>query len=147
MASRYQPPPIIKACERLLVDIEQAVRRFPRYHRYQVGADLRQQARRTYNAANRAWRERDRTRYWVARLVWQVDELKQEIQTAKLLRAFGSFRQFEHLARQADALGAQAGGWHRQQQHPKAQSAQARSGVVQRGQKLSTRAAPEGAKS
>ncbi len=145
MTSRFQPPPIIKACERLLVDIEQAVRRFPRYHRYQVGAELRRQAMTVYTTANRAWRDRPQQRRWVEALVWEVDQLKHHMQLAKLIHAFTSFRQFEHLARQAAALGAQAGGWRKQVMHPKAQDAQADRGVVQRGQKLSTRAASAGA--
>ncbi|RFF51695.1 four helix bundle protein [Xanthomonas campestris] len=144
MTSRFQPPPIIKACERLLVEIEQCVRRFVRYHRYAIGTDLRQQAMTVYRNANRAWRDRENQANWVRQLVWDIDALKQYLQTAKLLHAFGSFRQFEMLARLAEQLGAQAGGWHRQLNLPKAQNAQANS-VVQRGQKLSTRAASAGA--
>lgn len=37
-------PPVIKLCERLLVDIELAVRRFARFHKYTFGSDLRTQA-------------------------------------------------------------------------------------------------------
>lgn len=145
MPSRFQPPPIIKACERLLVDIEQAVRRFPRYHRYQVGAELRRQAMTVYTTANRAWRDRPQQRQWVETLVWEVDALKQHLQLAKLLNAFTGFRQFEHLARQATELGAQSGGWRKQVMQPSAQNAQAARGVVQRGQKLSTHSASAGA--
>jgi hypothetical protein len=144
MTSRFQPPPIIKACERLLVEIEQAVSRFPRYHRYQIGSDLRKQAMTAWGYANKAWRDRARQTVWVEKLKWAVDDLKQYLQTAKLLHAFGSFRQFEAIARLAEQLGAQAGGWHRQLHLPKAQNAPA-DGIAQRGQKLSTRTAPAGA--
>lgn len=34
-------PPIAKLAERLQLDIEQAVRGFPRFHKYALGADLR----------------------------------------------------------------------------------------------------------
>jgi hypothetical protein len=145
MTSRFQPPPIIKAAERLLVDIEQAVRVFPRYHRYQVGADVRRQAAEVLRLALRAWRDRPHQRRWVERLVWAVDDLKQSLQIAKLLQAYRSFRQFEHLARSAEQLGAQAGGWRRQLISPQAQNAEGRGAVPQRGQKLSTRAASAGA--
>ena len=142
MTSRFQPPPIIKAAERLLVDTEQAVRVFPaRYHRYCIGQDLRIQARAVLNMAMRAWRDRAHQRRWVEQLVWKLDEFKQELQTAKLLNAFRSFRQFEHLARQAEQLGAQAGGWRRQLVSPRAQNVEGRRAEPQRGQKLSTRAA------
>jgi hypothetical protein len=36
--------PIWRDCNRLLLEIEQAVRQFPRYHKYAVGADMRKQA-------------------------------------------------------------------------------------------------------
>ena len=51
MTSRFQPPPVIKACERLLVDLENAVRQFPRYHRYAVGTELRKAAAGAYICA------------------------------------------------------------------------------------------------
>ena len=147
MPSRFQLPPIVKAAERLLVDIEQAVRRFPRTHRYAIGEDLRRKAMAVYSLACRAWRDRRQQRYLVERLVWMVDELKQHMQIAKLLHAFVSFGQFEALARQAHALGAQAGGWRRNiQQSPSVQSAAGPTAGPQRDQKLSTRAAPAGAK-
>ena len=135
---------MIKACERLLVELEQAVRQFPRYHRYAVGAELRKAATATYTIANRAWRDQAGRQQWVARLVWQVDEVRMYLQVAKMVGALASFRQFEHLSRQVEGLGAQVGGWNRSL-HPSAQNATAPRGVPQRGQKLSTQAAPAGA--
>lgn len=41
---RQGPPTIVKAAERLLVEIERAVCAFPRKHRYQLGNDLRGEA-------------------------------------------------------------------------------------------------------
>ncbi|WP_125359755.1 four helix bundle protein [Stenotrophomonas sp. 278] len=94
MTSRFQPPPIIKASERLLVDIEKAVRAFPRYHRYAVGSDLRSKAMEVLTGAGRAWRDRASQARLVGELVWKVDELKQYLQVAQLLRAYSSFGQF-----------------------------------------------------
>ena len=105
MTSRFQPPPIIKAAERLLVEIEKAVRQFPRYHRYAVGADLRRQAMTVYTNANRAWIDRPQQAELVGQLVWDIDALKQHLQVAKLLHAFNSFRRFEMLVRLAHELG------------------------------------------
>ena len=144
MTSRYQPPPIIKAAQRLLVDIEQFVRGFDRYHKYQIGSDLRRAAGTVVQLASRAWRDQAHRRRWVGQLVWAVDELKQHMQTAKLIKAFRSFRHFEHLARQAEELGAQVGGWNRQLS-PQAQNAGGGRAAPQRGQKLSTRTASAGA--
>ena len=135
----FAPPPIVKLAERLMLEIEQAVRKFPRYHKYAVGADLRADSRKVAQLAHRAWRQRARQSELVTRLVWAVDDLKITMQLASQLRAFGSFGQFEALARIARDLGKQVGGWHRQQ-HPKEQSASAGE-PSQRLQILSTHAA------
>ena len=42
--SQPQLPPIYHDCRRLLLHTEASVQRFSRYHKYTVGADLRQQA-------------------------------------------------------------------------------------------------------
>ena len=133
-------PPIVKLAERLLVEIEQAVRRFPRYHNYAVGADLRSTAMEVCRLAHRAWRDRARQAEWVARLVWAVDDLKIDLQLGSRVRAFASFSQFEMLSRLACDLGKQTGGWHKRKTPEQCQngSADARG---QRAQILSTPAA------
>jgi hypothetical protein len=136
-------PPIVKLAERLLVCIEQAVRRFPRYHKYTIGADLRASAMHVCETTHRAWRDRGQQAQWVHQLVFAIDDLRIRLQLASRVRAFGSFREFEMLARLASDLGKQAGGWHRQQ-HPKGQNAGARTAPQQRAQILSTRAASIG---
>ncbi|MBN4937303.1 four helix bundle protein [Stenotrophomonas maltophilia] len=150
MTSRFQPPPIIKAAERMAVEIENAVRKFPRYHRYhryQIGSDLRARAQQVFINANNAWRERAEQARWVAVLVRDIDALKRLLQIGKGVGAFASFRQFEMLIRLAEELGMQAGGWRRRlREVSHAQSAQA-NGVAQRGKKLSTRTALAGANS
>ena len=131
-------PPVVKQAERLLVEIELAVRRFPRYHKYAVGADLRAKAMDACRLAHRAWRDRKHQAGWIAQLVWVVDDLKLCLQLGSRIKVFASFAQFEMLSRLACDLGKQVGGWHKQ--HPKGQdgSADARD---QRAQILSTPAA------
>ncbi len=151
MTSTYQPAPIIKAAERLLQDIEQAVRQFVRYHKYRIGGDLRRTAAEVYRLADRAWRDRSNQVELVGELVWKVDELRQHLQIAKLIQATTRFRQFEHLARQVNEVGKQAGGWRRElrqsMRHPNGQNAEGRRAVPQRAKILSTRTAsvPAGA--
>ncbi len=41
---RYKQLPLWRAATRFLLEIEDAVRRFPRYHKYTLGSDLRRQA-------------------------------------------------------------------------------------------------------
>ncbi len=135
----FQLPPIVKLAERILLDIEQAVRRFPRYHRYSVGADLRSQAMEVARLGHRAWRAQQERPAVLERLAEAVDDLKLTLQLASQLKAFGSFAQFEAISRQAFDLGRQVGGW-RKQQHPKGQNAGA-DARPQRAQTLSSRAA------
>lgn len=106
-------PEIAKKAERLLIDIEQAVREFVRYHKYTLGSDLRAQAMKVVRMCHRAWRDRQRQAQWVSELIWAIDELKLSLQLGSQLRAFKSFKQFEALIRTAEDVGRSAGGWKR----------------------------------
>jgi hypothetical protein len=132
-------PPVIKLCERLLVDIELAVRRFARFHKYTFGSDLRIQAMNVTRLAYRAWNDREHRGEWIATLVVAVDELKVSLQLGSRIKAFTSFGQFEVLARTALDLGRQVGGW-KKQQHPMGQNASHRN-AAQRAPILSTHTA------
>ena len=83
-------PPITKIAERLLCDIEQAVRGFARYHKYSLGSDLRAQAMTVVRTCHRAWRERARQAQWINELVWAIDELKLSLQLGSQLHAADS---------------------------------------------------------
>ncbi|PRH82830.1 four helix bundle protein [Arenimonas caeni] len=115
-------PPIVKAAERLLLDVELAVRGWPRCHKYGAGKDLREVALQLATVATLAWLEPSRRLEHVRALVEGVQRLKVLLQLGKRLQAFRSFGQFDQLARQAHGLGAQAGGWWKDLQSPKAQS-------------------------
>jgi len=108
-----QLPEVAKKSERLLVDIEQVVRGFVRYHKYTIGADLRNQAMTVVRLCHRAWRERSKQVHWVSELIWAIDELKLTIQLGSQLHAFKSFKQFELIIRAAEEVGRCAGGWKR----------------------------------
>ena len=138
-------PPIAKAAERLLVEIEQAVHGVPRSHKYAIGKDLREQAMQVTRLCHRAWRDRHQQLTWTTQLVWAVDELRLTMQLGSRIKAFKSFRQFEMLIRLTEDLGRQAGGWKRQQeQHRKGQNP-TREAAPERAQILSTCAALAGA--
>ena len=96
---------------RLLVVIKEAVRRFPRYHKYTLGADLRRQAMGVCRLIVRAWHEREQRARHVRRLVFAIDDLKVLIQLGKEVRAFRSFSEFRTAAELAVSLGRQSGGW------------------------------------
>jgi hypothetical protein len=107
-------PPIVQLAARVLLELEEIVRGFPRYHKYAVGAELRLHARTVSRCAHRAWRDQGYRAQWVRRLVFAVDDLKFTIQLAKDVRAFKSFAQFESLVRIVSDLGRQCGGWQKQ---------------------------------
>jgi hypothetical protein len=136
----YSLPPIVKLSGRLLKEIELAVRRFTRYDKHTVGADLRRQAMQVCRTAQRAWRDRANQAGWVTKLVWEIDDLRTTLQLGSALKIFASFAQFEMLARLIADLGKQAGGWKRQV-HPKGQNAGAESAPQQRAKTLSASAA------
>src|SRR5690606_22241273 len=95
-------PEIAKKSERLLVDLEQAVRSFAHYHKYTPGADVRTKAMLVVRLCHRTWRDRNKQMQWVSDLIWAIDELKLTIQLASQLHAFKSFGQFEHIIRQTE---------------------------------------------
>ena len=134
-------PPIVKTAERLLLEVEQAVRAFPRFHKYELGSDLRKLAMKIATLAHRAWRETAMRETLLSHLARAIDGIKLSLQLGSRLRAFSSFGQFEALSRTAVELGRQVGGWQRtRSNHPKGQNA-AGSALPQRLQKLSPRAA------
>jgi hypothetical protein len=124
-------PPIVQLAERVLVELEQVVRLFPRYHKYAVGADLREQARIVARLAHRAWRDGGSRGTWLERLVFGVDDLKLSLQIAQRIKAFRSFAQFEAVARLVSDLGRQCGGWQKQHRQGLYRPAQAGAGRAQ----------------
>lgn len=135
----HRLPEITKKAERLLVDIEHAVRGFVRYHKYSLGTDLREQAMTVLRMCHRTWRDRSRQLHWLSELVWAIDELKLSLQIGSQLKAFKSFSQFESLIRATEEVGRCAGGWKRQL-HRKSQNS-ASDASPERAQILSGRAA------
>jgi hypothetical protein len=140
-------PQIARDVRRLRADIQTAVHSFPNFHKRVVGEELRRQARKVHDLVVWYWREQDRERrvVWAERLVHAIDLLKEDLQVAKQDEAFPrGFRQFEHLFRQAESIGGQAGGILRSLKHPKGQDARGCNAQAQRAQILSTHAAPAG---
>ena len=113
MSMHSNNSPLWRDAQRLMVLVEEAVHRFPRYHKYTVGSDLRRQAMWVCRLVNRAWRDQRGRQRHVEHLVMAVDEFKLLLQLAKEIRAFAGFGQFQQLAELAVALGKQSGGWRR----------------------------------
>lgn len=119
--------------------IEGAVTRFARAHRYGSGADLRAAAKAVVQSVRSAWRNPELRLERVRSVSEAIDTLKEELQLAQGVRAFGSFREFDAIAKEVDTLGRQCGGWLRDLQssgqNPRAY------GPAERAQTLSARTA------
>lgn len=106
--------PIWREANRLLLELEQAVRGFPRYHKYTLGSELRTTALRICQTIHRAHSRKQGKPQLVQQLAELVDDLKMQIQLARELKAFQNFTQFQRVAELAVSLGKQAGGWLKQ---------------------------------
>ena len=117
MGPKHQQIPIWRDATRMLVEIEQAVRHFPRYHKYALGSELRLQAMAVCRAivraadAGRPGETADAPGRNLYRLTLAVEDIKLSIQLAKEVNAFASFSEFSRVAELAVAVGKQSGGW------------------------------------
>lgn len=102
--------PIWRDASRLLLAIEQAVRVFPRYHKYTRGSELRRQAMQVCRLIMRAADQREDQMRWLQQLVMAVDDLKLSVQLAKEFEALRSCQEFQAVAELAVAVGKQSGG-------------------------------------
>ena len=96
----------------LAVHLEHAVRLFPRYHKYSLGQDLLQCARRLCRLTTRANEARPAHRASVPdEPVLHVADMKTLRALAPETPAFGSFNEFAMAADLVVSLGKQSGGW------------------------------------
>lgn len=121
--------------------IEEMFTRMAKRHKYTTGIDLRAAAKAVVVAVRRAWKERDDKTARVVELTDAVDLLLLELQLGKDVNAFGRWPEFEAVARLAQGLSQQSGGWLRSLRST-SQNAQA-SSPGQRAQTLSSRSAHE----
>ena len=101
---RYRQLPLWRDANRLLVEIEIAVRGFSRYHKYTLGTELRTLAMRVCGLVARAAQTADpaaRLRC-VERLVWCVADIKIQVQLGKEIAAIASFALFARFQRIAE---------------------------------------------
>lgn len=112
--AHYRHLPIWKAALDLAVHLEHAVRRFPRYHKYTLGTELRQTSQRLCRGVARANNASLEARIVALdQLVLAVDEIKTLLTLAQEMRAFANFNEFAQATELAVALGKQSGGWRR----------------------------------
>lgn len=114
-ANQKRELPILRDSQSLLLEIEQAVRGFPRYQKYTLGSDLRRQGMLVCRLVNRALNSQGSARlHQVQRLLNCLDDLKVLVRLGKSLQAYQNFGQFQRISELAVATSKQGGRWHRQ---------------------------------
>ena len=111
--AKLKQMPLWRDANHLLLLIEDAVRQFPRYHKYTLGSDLRRQAMNICRFIARAVHDREGRAVHLKRLIFSIDDMKVLIQLGKEMKAFQNFRVFQSAAELAVGLGRQSGGWQR----------------------------------
>jgi len=80
--------PILRDANQLLLETEQIVRHFPRYHKYTLGSELRAKVFKINQLLARAWQYKEQTQYYLQRVIRAIDDLKIQLQLAKELQIF-----------------------------------------------------------
>jgi four helix bundle protein len=116
--------PIYKSAYDLCIYFEQVVRNFSRYHKYSLGADLRDGAREVLKLIVRANSRRDKSPI--------LHELREELEEVKVLlrlchdvKAFPNFNSFEHAISLVTEIAKQNEGWLKRQGQSQGQNRQA----------------------
>ena len=109
--ARYEHLPVFKKAMELSVYMEQIVRNFSRYHKYGIGCELREQARRIIGLIIQANSCEDKTPM-LRDLATACEQMKMLVILAKEIKAFQSFKSFQHAAGLATSLCRQSEGWH-----------------------------------
>jgi 23S rRNA-intervening sequence protein len=102
--------PIYKASYDLCLYLEQTVRNFSRYHKYSLGTDLRDGARRVLRLVVRANTRRDKTTV-LLRIREELEDLKVLLRLAHDVKAFSNFNSFEHAIGLVTDIAKQNEGW------------------------------------
>jgi 23S rRNA-intervening sequence protein len=114
--ARTEHLPIYKASYDLCLYLEQIVRNFSRYHKYTVGTDLRDGARRVLRLIVRANARRDKPPV-LLEVREEVEELKVLLRLCHDVKAFANFNSFEHAITLVTEIAKQNEGWLKSQGH------------------------------
>jgi four helix bundle protein len=110
MSAAYENLPVYKQALDLTVYFETVVRHFERYHKYTIGAELRNKCRSILMLITKANKKIDRKMY-LEMAVRRLEELKILIRIAKEINAFRSLRSFEYAIKKTVDVAKQCEGW------------------------------------
>ena len=102
--------PIYKRSYDLCLYLEQVVRHFSRYHKYSLGQDLRDGARRVLRLVVRANARTDKVPV-LLQIREEVEELKVLLRLCHDAKALPNFHTFEHAVTQVTDIAKQNEGW------------------------------------
>jgi hypothetical protein len=102
--------PIYKAAYEACLYFEQVVRNFARYHKYSLGQELRDGARRVLKLIVRANARADKVEV-LLQIREELEELKVLVRLCHDGKAFASFNSFEHAIRLVTDIARQNEGW------------------------------------
>ncbi len=108
--------PIYKSAYDLCLYFEQVIRNFSRYHKYSIGADLRNGAREVLKLVVRANSRRDKEQT-LLELREVLEELKVLLRLCHDVKAFPNFNSFEHAISLVTEIAKQNEGWLKRQGH------------------------------
>ena len=112
VVSYYENLPIFKLALDLVVSLDLIVRKFPQYHKYILGTELRLGALTILRKIARANKRQDRAHY-LSELCDQIEDFKLLCNVGREVGAFQSVKQFSQVMEQVMHLARQAEGWRR----------------------------------
>jgi len=108
--ARYEHLPIYKQALDTAIHFEQVVAGFSRYHKYTLGADLRNKSREVVSRIVRANAAHDRLPL-LLELRDCLDDLMLLVRLCKEVKAFRSFQAYQHAVEQVVSVSRQNEGW------------------------------------
>jgi len=133
----YENLPIYRKAMQLAVYMEQVVHDFPRYHKYAIGADLRNLSKELVSRVIQANSLQDRQAVLVE-LTDLAERMKTTIIIGKEIKAFKNFNQFQQAAALAVDVCRQAEGWVKSSRGKKPESGR----IVTRPERVEDHCAP-----
>jgi hypothetical protein len=118
--------PIYKRSYDLCLYLEQVVRNFSRYHKYSLGQDLRDGARRVLRLVVRANARTDKVPV-LLQIREEVEELKVLLRLCHDAKALPNLNTFEHAVTQVTDIARQNEGWLKSQRQGRAPAGATRS--------------------
>ena len=109
----YDNLPIYKSSLNLCVYAETIVKTFDKYNKYTIGEDLRVYSKNILFLIHKANRHKqiDNRSKILNMLVEKCEEFKMLIQLAKELKAFKTFKSFEHISKLLVNIAKQSQAW------------------------------------